>query len=121
MNLEDELSQTQKLITDREIKIKNIKNDLSKLKDKEYEIILQINNENSIKYIKEFISEFGNILDKNLHEKLRLNLIKILYKDRYYIESYDKVLHTMLSKLNIKYEYLNKIKNKDIQVKIEIN
>lgn len=121
MNLDDELIQTKRLIMDKEVKLKNIKDDLIKLKDKEYELILQINNRNSIQYIKEFIIQHGNILDKNLHDKLRLNLIEILYKDRYYIESYDKVLHTMLSKLNIKYEYLNEVKNKDIKLKIEIN
>lgn len=120
IKLEDSLLQVRNIINDKESKLKNIENELTGLRRHKQEITFEINKKNSIQYIKEFVSKYGNILDKKLHEELRVNLVKIFYKDSFYIDSYGLVLRLILDKLNIKYEYLDGLKGKNLKLKIEL-
>ena len=120
IELEDSLIQIRNIINNKEAKLKDIENELIGLRRNEQEIIFEINKRNSIQYIKEFVLKHGNILDKNLHEELRTNLVKIFYKDSFYIDSYGLVLRLILDKLHVKHEYLDGLKGKNLKLKIEL-
>ena len=106
-------------INKKEQEILDKNKELEDLKHEHLCILKQRNNALALKEIENFIDLHGNILDKKLHDELRLKLIEIVYRELYFA-SYDLVLRLILNKLNVRHEYLSK-KGEPILLQITIN
>ena len=92
--------------------------ELEELEHKRWITLQERNKHNALIEIGNFINIYGNILDKTLHNQLRLKLVDIMYKDLHEPYSFDLVLRLMLDKIGVSYQYLNKDKKKPIQLQI---
>lgn len=107
MSLENELIEIDKLISYKEDELKNKEKELRELKSKKYDIEFGINKKKCIDEVHNFVGIHGNVLNRKLHNELRVKLIELLYRDEYCVSSYDKVLRLIFEKIEIKHRYLD--------------
>lgn len=120
LSLEEQMASTLREITRMHLVMKLTKESLEKLEKTKRDIDWKIRTNKAKEYVKEFIDKHGNVLNKPLHDEIRINLINILYDDKRYICSFQMVLHTILDELEVKWEYEEGLKGKDLKLKIEI-
>lgn len=107
MSLENELINIDKLIASKEDELKNAEKELRELKSKKYDIEFEINKKNCIEEVHNFVNIHGKVLNRKLHDELRVKLIELLYKDECCVSSYDRVLRLIFDKIGIKHKYLD--------------
>lgn len=120
LSLEEQKESTQREIDRMNLVMKLTKESLEKLEKTRRDVDWKIRKNKAREYVKEFIEEHGNVLNKSLHDEIRLRLCNILYKGEIYITTYQMVLHIILDALEIKWEYEKGLKGKDLKLKIEI-
>jgi hypothetical protein len=107
MGLEKELIEIDKSISNKEDELKKVQKELWDLKCKKYDIEFEINKDKCIEEVHKFVGIHGNVLNKKLHNELRVKLVELLYKDENCVSSYDLVLRKIFEKIEINHRYLD--------------